>query len=184
MADLEGVVLVVGVTGSIAAYKAPVLVRQLQRDGAEVRVVLTPAASRFVTAQTFAPLAKGGVFQEMFEEPPPAVPRHLQVPAGAHAVVVAPASADFIGRLAAGLADDLLAAVCMAAACPLLLAPAMHAQMWANRVVQANVERLRSLGVHFVGPTTGDLASGDTGVGRMVEPEVIREALLTLVGRR
>ncbi|MCU0611784.1 MAG: hypothetical protein MUE60_08360 [Candidatus Eisenbacteria bacterium] len=178
---LQGTTIVLGVTGSIAAYKAGTLARLLVKEEARVRVVLTKAGARFVTAHTFAPLAGGRVYDEMFEEPPPSRPVHLDIPDGADAVLVAPASADFIGRLAAGLGDDLLASVCLAAVCPLLIAPAMHHQMWANRIVQHNVARLVSFGVRVVGPARGELAGRDQGQGRMSEPEDIVAALRTVI---
>lgn len=174
---LRNMTVVLGVTGSIAAYKAPLITRLLIKEGCRVRVVMTQAAVRFISPQTFAPLIGQPVHTEMFEESPSGRPAHLMIPADADFVLVAPASADFIARLAAGLADDLLAAVCVAATCPLLVAPAMHHQMWANAIVQANVARLASLGVGFIGPERGELASGDEGAGRMSEPQDIVAAL-------
>ncbi|MBN1423644.1 hypothetical protein JXA88_03720 [Candidatus Fermentibacteria bacterium] len=181
--SIGGRVVVLGVTGSIAAYKAATLARLLVKGGAQVRVVLTPAAARFVSAHTFAPLVGRRIYTEMFEEPPPAVPAHLEVPHGADIVVVAPASADFIGRMSAGLGDDLLAAVCLAATCPLMIAPAMHHQMWANAMVQRNVARLVSCGVTVIGPEQGELAGRDEGRGRMSEPEEIVDAIGALLER-
>ena len=181
---LCGKTIVLGVTGSIAAYKAAALARILVKNGAAVRVVLTAAGAKFVTAQTFAALVGGHVYSEMFGEPPPVRAVHLAIPDGAHAVLVAPASADFIGRLAGGLGDDLLAAVCLAATCPIVLAPAMHHQMWANAFLQANVARLVAHGVAMIGPARGELAGRDEGRGRMAEPEDIVAALQEMLAER
>ncbi len=181
---LGGRTIVLGVTGSIAAYKAAHLARLLVKEGAEVRVVLTEAGARFITPQTFAPLVNGLVYTDMFEDTPPARPAHLAIPQGADLIVIAPASADFIARLAAGIADDLLGAVCLAASCPMVVAPAMHHQMWANPIVQANVARLASFGVTIVGPEPGELASGDEGRGRMTEPEALLEVVRSILEER
>jgi phosphopantothenoylcysteine decarboxylase/phosphopantothenate--cysteine ligase len=174
---MAGKKIVHGVTGSIAAFKAAYLARLLVKAEADVWVVLTEAGSRFVGAQTFAALTKQRVLTDLFVEPPPPIPPHLYCAEGAAAVVVAPASANFLAKAAAGLGNDLLSCVCLAATCPIIVAPAMHHQMWSNMAVQANVEKLVSFGYTLVGPISGELAGGDEGRGRMAEPEAIVEAV-------
>lgn len=169
--------ILLGVTGGIAAYKAPDLVRRLRERGARVRVVLTPAATRFVTPQTFQAVSGEPVRSGLWDEQAEAAMGHIELARWADLVLIAPASADFLARLTAGLADDLLATLCLASAAPLWAAPAMNAQMWASPATQANVALLRQRGVHLIGPAEGDQACGETGPGRMSEPREIAAAL-------
>ena len=169
--------IVLGVTGGIAAYKAADLVRQLRAAGAEVRVVMTRGAQAFVTPLTFQALSGEPVHTELLDAAAEAGMGHIELARWADLVLVAPATADFIARLAHGLADDLLTTVCLASAAPLVLAPAMNQQMWANAAVQANCAILRERGVRLVGPETGSQACGDTGPGRMTEPDELVAAV-------
>jgi phosphopantothenoylcysteine decarboxylase/phosphopantothenate--cysteine ligase len=169
--------IVLGVTGGIAAYKAADLVRRLRAAGAEVRVVMTRGAQAFVTPLTFQALSGEPVHTELLDAAAEAGMGHIELARWADLVLVAPATADFIARLAHGLADDLLTTVCLASAAPLVLAPAMNQQMWANAAVQANCAIVRERGVRLVGPETGSQACGDIGPGRMSEPADLVMAL-------
>jgi len=175
---LAGRRLIVGVSGSIAAYKSVYLVRRLVEAGAEVHVALTRAAARFVTPLTFATVSGRPVLDDLFD----AVPgTHVTLAEAADAAVVAPATAHVIARLAHGLADDALTTLLLALRGPVLLAPAMESGMWAHPATRANVRLLEERGVRFVGPEQGPLASGLAGPGRMAEPEAIRAALEALL---
>ena len=174
---MNGKHIVLGVTGGIAAYKAADLVRRLRDAGAEVRVVMTRGALAFVTPLTFQALSGHPVHTELLDEAAEAGMGHIELARWADLVLVAPATADFIARLAHGLAGDLLSTVCLASAAPLALAPAMNQQMWANRAVQANCAILRERGARLIGPESGSQACGDTGPGRMTEPAAIVAAL-------
>ena len=174
--------ILLGVTGGIAAYKAAELVRLLRRTGAAVQVVMTGAASEFVNALTFQALSGRPVRSELFDAAHEAAMGHIELARWADLVLVAPASADFLARLAHGHADDLLATLCLATAAPVAAAPAMNRQMWANAATRANIATLRSRGVHLWGPEEGDQACGEAGPGRMLGPaELVArvEALLT-----
>jgi phosphopantothenoylcysteine decarboxylase/phosphopantothenate--cysteine ligase len=161
------------VTGSIAAYKAVILLRLLQREGASVEVVLSRGASEFVGAATFAGLTGRPPHTDMFA-PAQGGELHVDLARRSDLVLIVPATADVISRLAAGRADDLVAALALCAKCPVLLAPAMHPNMWEHRATQRNVELLaQDAKVGFVGPVQGEVASGETGIGRMAEPELI-----------
>jgi len=173
--------IVLGVTGSIAAYKSAHIARLLISEHFDPWVVLTAAAEQFVTRHTFSGLTQRRVYVDLFEESPSDRPPHLLIPEHARAVVVAPASADFLARVAAGFGDDLLSCVCLAASCPIIMVPAMHTAMWINPIVQRNVSYLRSVGYHFIGPDEGDLAGGDAGKGRMVDPLEVVDDLKTLI---
>jgi phosphopantothenoylcysteine decarboxylase/phosphopantothenate--cysteine ligase len=175
---VDGKHIVLGVTGGIAAYKAADLVRRLREAGADVRVVMTRGAQAFVTPLTFQALSGKPVHTELLDAAAEAGMGHIELARWADLVLVAPATADFIARLAHGLADDLLTTVCLASAAPLVLAPAMNQQMWANPAVQANCATLRDRGVRLVGPETGSQACGDRGPGRMTEPADLVAALL------
>lgn len=173
---LKGRRIILCVTGSIAAYKAVALLRLLLKYGAEVDVVLTEAAEKFVTASSFSALtgkpALRGMFDETASEP------HIELTASADGIVVAPATADTLARLAHGLANDLVAATALAARCPVLVAPAMHPRMWSHPATQRNITLLaKQPTVALVGPVHGEVASGDVGAGRMAEPEQIVEAI-------
>jgi phosphopantothenoylcysteine decarboxylase/phosphopantothenate--cysteine ligase len=177
MGSLAGKQVLLGVTGGIAAYKAPDLVRRLREQGAEVRVVMTPAAARFVTPLTFQAVSGNPVRDSLWDEAAEAAMGHIELARWADLVLVAPATADFLARLAAGLADDLLATLCLATAAPLWAAPAMNRQMWANPATQDNIARLQARGLRLLGPAEGAQACGETGAGRMLEPAGIVAAL-------
>lgn len=162
--------ILLGVTGGIAAYKGADLTRRLREAGAEVRVVMTRAATEFVTPLTFQALSGHPVRLDMFDPQAEAAMGHIELARWADAVLVAPASADFMARLTHGRADDLLSTLCLATAAPLALAPAMNQQMWLNAATQANVKTLGERGIHLFGPTQGAQACGDTGPGRLLEP--------------
>ncbi len=168
--------VILGVTGGIAAYKSPDLVRRLLERGAEVQVVMTESARRFVTPMTFQAVSGRPVRTDLWDSAAEAAMGHIELARWADQVLVAPASADFIARLAQGRADDLLATLCLATAAPIMLAPAMNRLMWANAATQANVALVRQRGVRLLGPATGDQACGETGAGRMLEPREIADA--------
>jgi phosphopantothenoylcysteine decarboxylase / phosphopantothenate---cysteine ligase len=169
--------VLVGITGGIAAYKAAELVRLLRGAGHDVQVVMTDAATRFITPLTLQALSGKPVRAGLWDEAAEAAMGHIELARWAEIVVVAPASADFLARLAAGRADDLLATLCLATAAPVLLAPAMNQQMWLNPATQHNVAVLRSRGLRLVGPADGEQACGEVGPGRMAEPADIVAAL-------
>jgi len=180
---LRGRNVVLGVTGSIAAYKAADLTSKLVQAGANVDVILTAAAREFVTPFTFRSLTGRPVYGDMFQPATDEREEHVGLARRADAVVVAPATATTIARLAYGLAADLVALTVLATRAPVLVAPAMDAQMWTAQATQANVATLRSRGVTFVGPEEGRLASGHTGLGRLAEPETILGAVKWVLGR-
>jgi phosphopantothenoylcysteine decarboxylase/phosphopantothenate--cysteine ligase len=167
---MHGKHILLGVTGGIAAYKSADLVRRLRERGAEVQVVMTDGAREFVTPMTFQALSGRPVRTDMWDPSAEAAMGHIELARWADLVLVAPATADFLARLAGGRADDLLATTCLATAAPLALAPAMNQQMWANPATQANVVLLKQRGVHVFGPGIGDQACGEVGAGRMLEP--------------
>ena len=169
MAELAGTRVLLGVSGGIAAYKAADLVRRLRDAGAEVRVVMTEGAQRFVTPLTFQALSGHPVRTSLWDEGAEAAMGHIELARWADLVVVAPATADTLARLAGGRADDLLSTLCLATAAPVALAPAMNQQMWAHPAVQANVATLASRGVTLLGPASGSQACGEFGAGRMLE---------------
>ena len=191
---LERKKILLGVTGGIAAYKAAVLVRALRRDGAEVRVVLTPDAERFVSRLTFGALAAGPVDVDLWPDAGGAGgawTRHVELGLWADLFVVAPATAQTLAKLAHGFCDNLLTAVFLSARCPVLVCPAMDHDMWGHPATQANVETLRARGTHVMPPESGPLASGLTGEGRLPEPEAIVDRVVaelapaaSLAGRR
>ena len=169
--------ILLGVTGGIAAYKSAELLRRLCDAGAEVRVVMTEAATRFVAPLTFQALSGHPVRVALFDEQAEAGMGHIELARWADQVIVAPASADFLARLSVGMADDLLATLCLATEAPISVAPAMNTKMWSNPATQANRDTLLGRGVRFIGPAAGELACGETGAGRMVEPADIVDAL-------
>lgn len=170
--------ILLGVSGGIAAYKAADLVRRLRERGAEVRVVLTENAERFVTALTFQALSGEPVRSSLWDSAAEASMGHIELARWADRVLIAPASADLIARLAQGQADDLLSTLCLATEAPLHLAPAMNRVMWEHPAVQANLATLRARGATVLGPDSGSQACGETGAGRMWEPEAIASAVL------
>ncbi|HYG12740.1 MAG TPA: bifunctional phosphopantothenoylcysteine decarboxylase/phosphopantothenate--cysteine ligase CoaBC [Methylophilaceae bacterium] len=163
--------LLLGLTGGIAAYKAAELVRLLVKQGVEVQVVMTAAASHFITPATLQALSGKRVYTDMWDESIANGMPHIELSRRADAILIAPASADFMAKLAHGRADDLLSTLCLARDCPLMVAPAMNRQMWQNPATQRNIELLRQDGVHILGPASGEQACGETGLGRMLEPE-------------
>jgi phosphopantothenoylcysteine decarboxylase/phosphopantothenate--cysteine ligase len=163
--------ILLGVSGSIAAYKSAELVRRLKEGGADVRVVLSEGGAEFVTPLTFQALSGNPVHTDLLDVEAEAAMGHIELARWADAIVVAPASANFISRLAQGRADDLLSAICLATESPLAVAPAMNQQMWANAATQKNLKILNDRGVPQFGPAEGDQACGETGYGRMLEAE-------------
>src|SRR5690348_6161094 len=170
--------VVLGVTGGIAAYKAAELVRLLVKDGVRVDVVLTQAGAQFVTATTFQALSGRPVHSDLWQSGSDDAMGHIALSRGADAILVAPASADFLHKLAHGAADDLLSTLCLARECPLLVAPAMNRQMWWNAATQRNVAQLAADGIAIVGPDTGELACKENGEGRMLEAADLYRALV------
>jgi phosphopantothenoylcysteine decarboxylase/phosphopantothenate--cysteine ligase len=175
--------VLLGVTGGIAAYKAPELVRRLVERGCDVQVVMSRGARELVGPLTFQAVSGRRVRDDLWDPAAEAAMGHIELARWADVVVVAPATAHFLAALAAGLAGDLLSTVCLATTAPIVLAPAMNQAMWANTAVQANRALLESRGVRFLGPATGDQACGETGPGRMLEPNDIAAALLEQTGR-
>lgn len=165
--------IVLGITGGIAAYKAAELVRLLVKDGVEVRVVMTQAACGFITPATLQALSNKPVFTDMWDARVSDNMAHIELSRGTDLIVVAPATADFLAKLANGLADDLLSTLSIARECPLLVAPAMNRQMWDNKATQRNVAQLARDGVVILGPASGDQACGEVGMGRMLEAQQI-----------
>jgi len=180
---LAGVPILLGVTGSIAAYKAADLASRLVQAGAEVRAALTAAAGEFVTPLTFETLTGNPVYSGMFGENRARGAAHISLAEFPKLAVIAPASADFIGKMACGLADDLLSAVVMATRAHLLLAPGMNSGMWENSAVRENVRRLKERGVEFVGPESGYLACGYEGPGRLASVDKIIAAVTAILSR-
>jgi phosphopantothenoylcysteine decarboxylase/phosphopantothenate--cysteine ligase len=178
MSAITSLKVLLGVTGGIAAYKSAELVRRLREQGAEVQVVMTEAAQHFVGVATFQALSGRPVRTDLWDSAAEAAMGHIELARWADRVVVAPASADFLARLAHGMANDLLTTLCLATDAPISVAPAMNRLMWANAATQANVAMLRSRGVTILGPAAGEQACGETGAGRMVEPAEILAALL------
>ena len=176
--------ILLGVSGGIAAYKSCELVRRLRDLDAEVRVVMTEGATHFVSPTTFQALSGQAVRVSLWDAQAEAAMGHIELARWAERILVAPASADLLARLAHGMADDLLTTLCLASAAPLYLAPAMNQQMWAHPAVQANIATLRQHGAQLLGPAVGDQACGDVGSGRMLEPHELRDALVASFGDR
>jgi phosphopantothenoylcysteine decarboxylase/phosphopantothenate--cysteine ligase len=181
---LTGKRILLGLTGGIAAYKAAELTRLLGRAGADVRVAMTEAATRFVTPLTFQALSGQPVWTDLWDPRVHDGMGHIELSRDRDLIVVAPASADFLAKLAGGAADDLLSTLCVARRCPLLAAPAMNVEMWQNAATQRNVARLREDGVHLAGPAAGEQACGEVGLGRMLEPPQILAEIEMLLGPR
>ncbi|MEL6971434.1 MAG: bifunctional phosphopantothenoylcysteine decarboxylase/phosphopantothenate--cysteine ligase CoaBC [Bacteroidota bacterium] len=175
MEAIAGKKIILGVTGSIAAYKAVFLTRLLVKAGAEVQVLMTPAATKFVQPLTFSTLSKRPVFTEVTAED--AWNNHVELGLWADAMLVAPATANTLARLANGICDNIIAAVYLSARCPVFVAPAMDVDMWHHASTQANIKRLHSYGNHLIPVESGELASGLKGEGRLAEPENIVEFL-------
>ncbi len=181
VADIARKKVVLGVTGGIAAYKAADLVRELLRNGIEVQVVMTEAARGLVAPATFQALSGKPVFTDMWDARAADNMAHIELSRGKDAIVVAPATAGFIAKLANGLADDLLSSLCLARECPLILAPAMNRQMWDNPATRRNIDQLLRDGAAILGPASGDQACGEVGMGRMLEAREIAEAVTTFL---
>lgn len=176
--------IVIGVSGSIAAYKACELVRLLVKNGDDVHVVMTDHAKAFVTPLTFRTLSRNPVQNAMFADPLNWKPGHIGLAESADLLVIAPATANILAKMAHGLADDLLSSVALATHAPILVAPAMNTGMWTNPATQANLALLRARGVYVVQPGDGDLACGVTGPGRMADPGEIYAAVGGLLEER
>lgn len=170
--------ILLGLTGGVAAYKAAELCRLLLRSGADVRVVMTAAANQFITPVTMQALSGQPVAGDLWDRSIENAMGHIELSRDRDLIVVAPASADFIAKLAHGLADDLLSTLCLARECPLLVAPAMNRQMWENAATQRNIAQLRQDGITILGPGVGDQACGEVGAGRMLEAEELASLVL------
>ncbi len=177
---MNGKRIVLGITGGIAAYKSPDLVRRLVERGAEVQVVMTAGAQAFVTPLTFQAVSGREVRSDLWDHAAEAAMSHIELARWADLILVAPASADFLAHLAHGLADNLLTTMCLASDAPVAVAPAMNRVMWANAATQANVQLLQERGVYVFGPATGSQACGETGEGRMVEPTALADAAMAV----
>ncbi len=169
--------ILLGITGGIAAYKAAELVRLLVKQGIDVQVVMTEAACQFITPVTMQALSGKRVFTSMWDASIANGMPHIELSRNADAILIAPASADFLAKLVHGGADDLLSTLCLARECPLLVAPAMNRQMWENPATQRNISQLKQDGVRILGPDSGEQACGETGLGRMLEPEQLLAAI-------
>ncbi len=174
---MHGKRILLGISGGIAAYKTPILVRDLRSRGAEIIPVMTQSAARFVTAPSLQAVSGERVRDDLWDAEAEAAMGHIELARWADAVLVAPATAHVMARLAAGAADDLLTTICLATAAPVFVAPAMNRQMWEHPAVQRNVTRLEADGLNILGPGEGDQACGETGPGRMLEPEELADAL-------
>ena len=176
--------IVLGISGGIAAYKTPELVRQLMQEGASVQVVMTEAAQQFVTPVTLQALTGNPVYLSQWDSTIPNNMAHIELSRTADAILIAPASADLMAKLSLGLADDLLTTLCLARDCPLLLAPAMNKQMWEHAATQRSVVRLAQDGVALLGPASGFQACGEVGMGRMLEPAEITEQVIAFFQKK
>lgn len=178
---MQGKRILLGVTGGIAAYKSAQLVRRLRERGAEVQVAMTAAAREFIGPITFQALSGRPVRTDLWDRAAEAAMGHIELARWADLVLIAPASADFLARLAGGKADDLLATLCLATEAPIAVAPAMNRIMWRNAATAANVDVLRHRGVHILGPAEGEQACGEVGEGRMLEPPELLDRVATLL---
>lgn len=169
--------IIIGVTGSIAAYKACELARLFVKEDHEVHVIMTDGAKKFVTPLTFRTLSRNPVAESLFDDPDNWVPGHISLADEADILVIAPCTANVIAKIAHGIADDILSATALATKAPILIAPAMNTGMWDNPATQANIALLISRGIRIVDAGTGDLACGITGKGRMAEPEQIAQTV-------
>jgi phosphopantothenoylcysteine decarboxylase/phosphopantothenate--cysteine ligase len=176
--------IVLGISGGIAAYKAPELARQLIQEGAFVQVVMTEAAQQFVTPVTMQALTGNPVYLSQWDSSIPNNMAHIELSRSADAILIAPASADLMAKLSLGLADDLLSTLCLARDCPLLLTPAMNKQMWEHAATQRSVKRLADDGVTLLGPASGFQACGEVGMGRMLEPPEITEQVIAFFQKK
>ncbi|MFC1704194.1 flavoprotein [Candidatus Omnitrophota bacterium] len=170
--------IIVGITGSIAAYKSCELIRHLKEGGFGISVVMTDDAEKFVSALTFQTLSRNRVYRGLFNVAADEYDsEHVSLARKADLILIVPATANIIGKIASGIADDLLTCTVIAAACPTLIAPAMHDNMYRNKIVQDNIRKLKSAGYVFVGPTKGKLADGKSGIGRLADIDaIVKEA--------
>ncbi|MCO7224447.1 bifunctional phosphopantothenoylcysteine decarboxylase/phosphopantothenate--cysteine ligase CoaBC [Pleionea sp. CnH1-48] len=173
--------IILGVTGGIAAYKSVELCRRLIEKGCEVRVVMTAGAKEFITPMTFQAVSGHPVHHELFDEAAEAAMGHIELARWADQILIAPASADFMARIVAGMAGDLLSTLCLASNAPVTVAPAMNQQMWRAAATQHNIDILRQRNIAIIGPASGEQACGDIGPGRMVEPLDIANQILDTV---
>jgi phosphopantothenoylcysteine decarboxylase/phosphopantothenate--cysteine ligase len=180
--NLQGKNILLGITGGIAAYKIPELVRLLKKAGANVRVVMTHAAREFVTPLTLQSLSGEPVRTELMDPEQESTMGHIELARWADVILIAPATANFLSQITHGIANDLLTTICLAADSEIILAPAMNHVMWSHPATQANIETLKGFGLQFEGPVPGDLACGETGQGRMQEPEELFAALKRFFG--
>jgi len=178
---LKGRKIVLGVTGGIAVYKAAELVRELVKAEAEVFVIMTRSAQAFMTPLTFQTLSGHPVTTELFNLIEESEIGHIALADRADILVIAPATANIIGKIASGIADDMLSTVVMATKAPVLMAPAMNVHMWENSIVQENIQKLRSRGFHFIDPEAGELACGYEGKGRLAETPTITEEIRSIL---
>ena len=183
MGHLQKKRILLGITGGIAAYKSPDIVRRLQDAGAEVRVVMTASAARLITPTVFQAVSAHPVRVDLWDAEAEAAMGHIELARWADYVLVAPATAHFMSQLAAGAAGNLLSTLCLATEAPILLAPAMNQVMWRHPATQANRATLESRGVRCIGPAVGSQACGDVGPGRMVEPAELVEACVAAVAQ-
>lgn len=174
---LKGKNILIGVTGSIAAYKAAEIVSQLFQQGAQIKVIMTKYAAQFVLPLTFQTLSHNQVYLDMFEKVEQYNPAHISLAEESDLMLIAPATANIIGKIASGIADDFLSTVVMSVKCPVLIAPAMNDRMYHNPIVQENIKRLEKLGYIFISPEKGYLACQKTGEGRLASLETIINAL-------
>ena len=184
MTALRSKRILLGLTGGVAAYKAPLLLRDLQRAGADVTVVMTEAATRFITPVQMQALAGRVVHTDLWDARIADNMAHIALSRDRDLILIAPATANFMAKSVHGMADDLLSTLVLARECPLYLAPAMNRQMWEHPATQRNVNQLRADGVHLLGPSAGDQACGEVGMGRMLEPNDIVAALVAALGPR
>lgn len=170
--------IIYGVTGSIAAFKAASIVSKLKSQDFDITVVMTKSSQNFINPLTFRTLSQNKVITDIFIDEDEYDPQHVSITDKADIVVIAPATANIIGKLASGIADDSLTSIVMASDVPVLIAPAMEERMYTNPITQKNIKVLQEVGFKFVGPEEGRLASGKTGVGRMAEVELIIQAII------
>ena len=182
--NLPGKRVLLGISGGIAAYKTPEIIRGLRKMGAEIKAVMTESALQFITPLTIGTVCGSEVYSSLFSDPRSWQPGHIALAEWPDLILIAPATANLIGKIANGLADDLLSATVMASRAPVLLAPAMNENMYLNPAVKENLDKLVKRGFHFSGPARGELASGKTGLGRMEEPPVILDEALNLLSSK
>ncbi|MBN2689729.1 MAG: bifunctional phosphopantothenoylcysteine decarboxylase/phosphopantothenate--cysteine ligase CoaBC [Gammaproteobacteria bacterium] len=180
MTILKGKKILLGVSGGIAAYKSALLVRILQKHGAEVRVVMTKSAQEFVRPLTFSTLSGNKVYCDLFDQDITPDIKHISLARWADLILIAPATANIVAKIAHGIADDLLSTVCLSTTSAIVIAPAMNKEMWLNAMTQKNIEKLQDCGITILGPSSGEQACGEVGLGRMIEPDIIVDMLYSV----